>query len=217
MNFDQTILTLPKDIIINLSLFKKWNKLILLNFHANWNNSSQLLTNEIIPNLFNSTIKNDDQVNKLYLLNINIDDDLDLAQLFNIESIPTIIFIYSDQILEIIQGINPPALLLATNKYINMDLSNNLIKSNNTTTNDNKENLMERIEKLVKKSPIMIFIKGTPQQPRCKFSKTLINELLKFDINYSSFNILEDDDIRQGLKEYSNWPTFPQIYINGEI
>ncbi|CAO3594532.1 unnamed protein product [Absidia cylindrospora] len=63
----------------------------------------------------------------------------------------------------------------------------------------------------------MIFIKGTPQQPRCGFSRTLVDLLADQKVKYSSFNILADEDVRQGLKTYSDWPTFPQVYIDGEL
>jgi len=62
-------------------------------------------------------------------------------------------------------------------------------------------------------------MKGNPQEPRCKFSRALMEMFKELppSINYESFDILQDEDIRQGLKEYSNWPTFPQLYVKGEL
>ena len=60
-------------------------------------------------------------------------------------------------------------------------------------------------------------MKGTPDQPKCGFSTEIVGLLNKQGVHFSSFNILSDNSVRQGLKEYSNWPTFPQLYIKGEL
>jgi len=81
-----------------------------------------------------------------------------------------------------------------------------------------KEDLNTRLEKLIKSAPVMIFMKGEPEKPQCKFSKALMGILNQHpNIKFNHFNIFEDEDVRQGLKTYSNWPTFPQIYANGEL
>lgn len=59
--------------------------------------------------------------------------------------------------------------------------------------------------------------KGTPNEPRCGFSRQTISLLNTHNILYKTFDILSDDDVRSGLKEYSNWPTYPQLYVNGEL
>ena len=70
---------------------------------------------------------------------------------------------------------------------------------------------------LINQAPLMIFIKGSPQQPQCGFSRTLIGILNDTGIAYDTFDILSNDDVRQGLKKFSNWPTYPQIYVKGEL
>ena len=62
-------------------------------------------------------------------------------------------------------------------------------------------------------------MKGNTQEPRCKFSRALMEifKELPSEIKYNSFDILQDEDIRQGLKEFSNWPTYPQLYVKGEL
>ncbi len=77
--------------------------------------------------------------------------------------------------------------------------------------------LQKRIEDQLKMSKIILFMKGTSDMPQCGFSAKTINLLKSYDVPFSTFNILEDQDIRQGLKEYSNWPTYPQLYVNGEL
>ena len=60
-------------------------------------------------------------------------------------------------------------------------------------------------------------MKGTPDEPACGFSMRTVQTLRNKHIDFKSFNILEDEDMRQGVKEYANWPTIPQLYINGEF
>jgi len=85
-----------------------------------------------------------------------------------------------------------------------------------TTTNDGSA-LKARIHDLVNEQPIMLFMKGNPTNPQCGFSRKVVQALAEEQLEYGSFNILSDEDVRQGLKEYSNWPTYPQLYVKGEF
>lgn len=70
---------------------------------------------------------------------------------------------------------------------------------------------------LINKHPLMIFMKGNPEEPKCGFSRTLIGIMNETGVPYGTFDILSDEDVRQGLKKYSNWPTYPQVYVKGEL
>jgi monothiol glutaredoxin len=74
-----------------------------------------------------------------------------------------------------------------------------------------------RIEELVKNHRVMLFMKGTRQIPACGFSNTVVQILKKEAVPFETFNILADHEIRQALKEYSSWPTFPQLYVGGKF
>jgi monothiol glutaredoxin len=74
-----------------------------------------------------------------------------------------------------------------------------------------------RIQGLIDASPVFLFMKGTPTFPQCGFSATVISILDHLGVRYDSANILEDDDLRQGIKDFSNWPTIPQLYVKGEF
>lgn len=92
--------------------------------------------------------------------------------------------------------------------------------STSTSTSDNsstKEELHTRLQALVSAAPVMLFIKGTPSVPQCGFSRQLVGLLRERGVRYGFFNILADEEVRQGLKEYSDWPTFPQLYADGEL
>ena len=77
--------------------------------------------------------------------------------------------------------------------------------------------LEDRLKALTTKNPVMLFMKGVPSAPRCGFSRQAIELLEEEQIVFGSFDILTDDTVRQGLKEYSDWPTYPQLYVNGEF
>ncbi len=75
----------------------------------------------------------------------------------------------------------------------------------------------ERIDENVKGSKVLLFMKGTPAFPQCGFSHQTVQVLRHYGVEFSSVNVLEDMEIREGIKEYSNWPTIPQLYVDGEF
>jgi Grx4 family monothiol glutaredoxin len=77
--------------------------------------------------------------------------------------------------------------------------------------------LKTRIEKLISQYKVMLFMKWTPESPACGFSANAASMLVESGIYFESFDIYSDEEIRQGLKEYSSWPTFPQLYIDWEL
>jgi Grx4 family monothiol glutaredoxin len=80
-----------------------------------------------------------------------------------------------------------------------------------------EEDLPTRLKKLINKESIMLFMKGNPSTPKCGFSRVAVQILNDQGVKYGTFDILEDDEVRQGLKEFSDWPTYPQLYIDGEL
>jgi len=78
--------------------------------------------------------------------------------------------------------------------------------------------IQDKIREQVKGHPVVLYMKGTPQFPQCGFSATAAEILKRCGVkDYFSVNVLADADIRQGIKEYANWPTIPQLYVNGEF
>ena len=78
--------------------------------------------------------------------------------------------------------------------------------------------IQDTIQEQVTTHPVVLYMKGTPQFPQCGFSATVAEILNRCGVSdYFSVNVLADDEIRQGIKEYANWPTIPQLYVNGEF
>ena len=79
------------------------------------------------------------------------------------------------------------------------------------------ENLKKKIDTELEKNEVCLFMKGTPATPQCGFSLAVSNVLKNLKVNFKGVNIFEDADIREGIKEFSDWPTIPQLYIKGEF
>jgi monothiol glutaredoxin len=75
----------------------------------------------------------------------------------------------------------------------------------------------DRIDQMVQSQPIVVFMKGTKLMPQCGFSNNVVQILNVLGVPFETFDVLSDPDIRQGIKDYSNWPTIPQVYVNGEF
>lgn len=171
---------------------------------------------------------------------INAEDNSEYTNLFGVTSVPTFVLLQQNHILyEIMEGTENVSLITQSVRRL-IDITNNnnnettvtaglnQVETTSTASNngminmkDNNNNpdiiLKLRIEQLIKSSYVMLFIKGTPEQPKCGFSRQVITILQEDNIPFHSFDILQDEAVRQGLKEYSNWPTYPQIYVNSEL
>ncbi len=74
-----------------------------------------------------------------------------------------------------------------------------------------------KIENLIKENEVCLFMKGIPDAPQCGFSMVVVNILKHLKISFKGINVLEDEGLRQGIKEFSDWPTIPQLYVKGKF
>ena len=77
--------------------------------------------------------------------------------------------------------------------------------------------MKENIQNLINQNEICLFMKGTPETPQCGFSMAVSNILKHLNVKFKAVNVLEDQNLRQGIKDFSDWPTIPQLYIKGEF
>ena len=77
--------------------------------------------------------------------------------------------------------------------------------------------IKEKIKNLINDNQVCLFMKGTPDAPQCGFSMAVSNVLKHLNVNFKSINVLEDEKLRQGIKDYSDWPTIPQLYVKKEF
>jgi len=142
---------------------------------------------------------------------ITAEDVPEVSLKYGVSAVPTVLLIRNGAIADRVDGANPAALAdkikeqLASGNSISVDIRKPEIS------------LEERLKKLINKAPCMLFMKGDPANPRCGFSRTIVSLLDGYKADYQSFDILQDNTVREGLKKFSNWPTYPQLYVNGEL
>jgi len=133
----------------------------------------------------------------------------DVTEKFEISAVPTFLFFKNQKVIDKIEGANAPEL---ASKVTNLNATNS--KSGESTEG---MDLNARLTKLVSKAPVMLFMKGVPDAPKCGFSRKIVDILKQQKIEFDSFDILTDEEARQGLKTLSNWPTYPQLYAEGKL
>ncbi len=79
------------------------------------------------------------------------------------------------------------------------------------------DEVQEFLKQAVKDHPVLLFMKGTPEQPRCGFSKRVVDILVGLDVDFASADVLASSEIREGIKKFSDWPTLPQLYVDGNF
>ncbi|XP_014610705.1 PREDICTED: glutaredoxin-3 [Polistes canadensis] len=125
-----------------------------------------------------------------------------------ITAIPTVLLYKNEEIIDRIEGVNTGMLIDRVKYHIGNDDPTPLTEG---------ITLGVRLRRLTNYAPCMVFMKGSREHPRCGFSRTMIALLDSHRTEYQTFDILTDNTIREGLKKFSDWPTYPQLYINGEF
>jgi Grx4 family monothiol glutaredoxin len=145
----------------------------------------------------------------------------DLADRYQVTMVPTIVLLNGKHVSERMEGgFDPSQVTIAVQRLLSaVEASAAAATSTPVTTSrvDPEKDLAARLDSLVKTDTVMLFMKGEPSAPRCGFSRQVVELLQENQIPFGSFDILTDDTVRQGLKKHSNWPTYPQIYVKGEL
>lgn len=191
-------------------------KLVALYFHTPWAAPCQTM---------NSVIKTLALANpQVTFLSINADDLLDISELFEVSAVPYIILIRNSTILKELSGADPKEFIAALNQFSGKEAEPTPTEkvdlpasAPEPAAEPTAEELNERLAKLTAAAPVMLFMKGSPSAPQCGFSRQLVAILREHQVRFGFFDILKDDTVRQGLKTFSDWPTFPQLYVNGEF
>ena len=144
----------------------------------------------------------------------------DVTEKYDVSMVPHFVFLRSGKVVDTLEGADPQGLnqkitsLLeslpstgALAQETKQDDAAKIAKSQE----EEKKDLNARLEKLIKSDKVVLFMKGSPSEPRCGFSKKAVAMLQSIEAKFGHFDILTDQSVRQGLKEYSNWPTYPQL------
>jgi Grx4 family monothiol glutaredoxin len=158
-------------------------------------------------------------------LSIDAEELPDISESYDVSAVPFFVLLKNKQILDKISGADPTKLSTSITKNSSGGAATFSLPPAQATTTpaaapqepQEEEDLNTRLNKLVKAAPVMLFMKGTPAAPQCGFSRQLVALLRERGVRYGFFNILADDEVRQGLKTFSDWPTFPQLYLEGQL
>jgi len=177
------------------------NGLIICDFWADWSKPCPQMNS-----LFDQLA---DQYPHFKFVKVEAEKLSDVTEKFEIGAVPTFLFIKNQQVIDKVEGANAPELASKINA----------LNSSNGNSGDSEKviDLDARLGKLVNKAPVMLFMKGSPDAPKCGFSRKIVDILQQQKVEFDSFDILSDDEVRQGLKTYSNWPTYPQLYAHGKL
>lgn len=200
---------------------------VVIHFWASWCQASSQM-NSVFAQLCTDTPH-------ARFFQVESEKEPEISETFQVAAVPFFVFIKDGRVVDKLEGANPaelankvarlagpsslykaaaPASLGMAAGPAVLEAVQDLAKGDGATEIDP---LRLRIQGLVDAKPVMLFMKGTPEQPRCGFSRRVVDVLNEHGIEYGSFDILSDEDVRQGLKSFSNWPSFPQVFCRGEL
>lgn len=164
---------------------------------------------------------------------VNAEELSDISEAYDVTAVPFLVLIRGGQVIETVSGSSAVKVRTAIENHAKNagpqtttpDAANGSIQAVSKPEEPSapvdpakqKEELFKRLTDLVKAAPVMLFMKGTPSGPQCGFSRQMVALLREHSVKYGFFNILADDEVRQGLKEFADWPTYPQLWIDGEL
>ncbi|KAI0172112.1 glutaredoxin [Hypoxylon sp. FL1284] len=162
-------------------------------------------------------------------VSVNAEELVDVSETYDVVAVPFVVLQRDSQVLDSISGSNAAVVRKAVEKHAPRDgtaaPTNGQTPAGETLANGEvggellspEEELKKKLHGLVNAAGVMLFMKGTPGEPQCGFSRQMVGILRERSVKYGFFNILADDDVRQGLKVFADWPTYPQLWVAGEL
>ncbi|KIP11018.1 hypothetical protein PHLGIDRAFT_100311 [Phlebiopsis gigantea 11061_1 CR5-6] len=193
-------------------------RISLINFWAPWAEPCKQM-NEVVLEL----AKRHPQ---LLVLNVDAESQADISESFEIEAVPSFIILQGHTLLGKIAGADATALTEAISKHVRTPSSVNPQSHTDLAPaaapdvaekTESQEELARRLHALMQQSKVVLFMKGSPDAPRCGFSRRIVGLLKDQGVEFSHFDILSDESVRAGLKVLNDWPTFPQLIVSGEF
>ncbi|CAH8460999.1 unnamed protein product [Schistosoma rodhaini] len=151
------------------------------------------------------TLKEDTVNSEILFVYVDAEVVSEVSKQLEIISVPTVLFFQLGEEINRVCGASIP------------DITKSVMNLQSAPANGSPNDLSSRLHSLINKAPVMLFMKGSPEEPRCGFSRQIVSILRSNNAKFETFDILQDEVVRQGLKSYSNWPTYPQLYVKGEL
>ncbi|QLI74371.1 Monothiol glutaredoxin-4 [Metarhizium brunneum] len=215
--WDETLASLPS------------STLLVVSFHAPW--AAPCAQMATVLSTLASEYPVTDPLNTKWV-SINAEELSDISEAYDVTAVPFLVLVRNGRVVETVSGSSAVKVRTAIETNAQKDASAPTAAVNSTNQTNapvtktdganvdpekQKEELFKRLADLVKAAPVMLFMKGTPSDPQCGFSRQMVGILRENSVKYGFFNILADDEVRQGLKEFAEWPTYPQLWIDGEL
>lgn len=179
----------------------KSSGLSVVHFYADWSEPC-LHMNDILDDL-----ASEDEFQNIKIAKCLAEDLAEISLKYNVSAVPKFILFCNGVQVDVLDGADP----IELNKKLKALVTKGVPKEQNV------EDINMRLKSLIKSAPVMLFMKGSKSEPKCKFSTAIVNLLKDIGAEFSTFDILQDQIVREKLKTYSNWPTYPQLYVNGEL
>lgn len=186
--------------------------LVVVHFWAEWCEPCKQM-DEVLQ-----VIAKDESLGKVKLVRVEAEKDEveDVTEKYGVSMVPHFVFLEGGKVVDVLEGADPKGLFEKVSALApKQDTSKP--QAAELSEEEKKKELFARLRKLTRADPVVLFMKGSPAEPRCGFSKKAVAMLEKVGAKFGHFDILQDQSVRQGLKEFSNWPTYPQLYVKGEL
>ncbi|CAF1427637.1 unnamed protein product [Rotaria magnacalcarata] len=207
-NADVHQIATQKDFDENIKSPSIINKLLLVHVEL-----EQIPVCKAVNEALLAIARNEEFSEKLAICRLNADHFSDFLTLQNVNAAPTVLFYNRSKLIDRVDGFNQSDLLKKILYHINKI---NIVPAKVESASTIDTNIENRIKKLLK-SPVILFMKGSPTEPQCGFSRQACHILDENKIKYDYFDVLSDQNVREQLKVFSNWSTYPQLYIDGEL
>nr|AFK48142.1 unknown [Lotus japonicus] len=176
-----------------------------------------------------------------HFLRVEAEEQPEISEAYSVSAVPFFVFCKDGKTVDTLEGADPSSLAnkvakvagsvnpgeAASPASLGMAAGSAVLETVKEFAKDSKEKsqvqvgqstpLKKRLQQLIDSHPIMLFMKGSPEEPQCGFSRKVVDVLKKEKVKFGSFDILSDLEVRDGIKKFSNWPTFPQLYCKGEL
>lgn len=171
-------------------------------------------------------------------LRVEAEEQPEISEAYGVSAVPYFVFCKDGKTVDTLEGANPASLANKVAKLAGpanvaesaapaslgvaagpavLEKVQQLAQQNGSSAAESATALNKRLEQLVNSHPVILFMKGNPDEPRCGFSRRVVDILKQEGVEFGSFDILGDNEVREGMKKFSNWPTFPQLYCKGEL
>jgi len=147
-----------------------------------------------------------------------------LCKKYGVETVPTVLYFSRSKLLDRVDGFKPAEITHKMHRYCTeiIHQPGPVIVQHDSQGSDSTSStamaaLEEKLKGLINQHKVMVFMKGSAETPQCGFSRKVVEMLNESNVEFGTFDILQDEEVRQGLKTYSDWQTYPQLYANGEL